>query len=106
KDTTEAKLMASSVCGLEPVFARIRRLRICQSPGNLIPRRPVNSESDQWVARRLATRPRRKPSADIKWAKSSGRTSKTLPKAVKTVAAPESGWGNREKLQAENDNHP
>jgi hypothetical protein len=48
-----------------------------------------------------------KPSAGIKWAKSSGRTSKALPKAVKTVAAPESGRGNPEKtLQAENENHP
>ena len=48
-----------------------------------------------------------KPSAGIKWAKGSGRTSKTLPKAPKTVAAPERGRGHREKtLQAENDNHP
>jgi peptidoglycan hydrolase-like protein with peptidoglycan-binding domain len=47
-----------------------------------------------------------KPSAGVKWAKNSGRTSKILPKAVKTVAAPERGRGNREKtLQAENDNH-
>ena len=29
-----------------------------------------------------------KPSAGIKWAKGPGRTSKTLPKSVKTVAAP------------------
>jgi peptidoglycan hydrolase-like protein with peptidoglycan-binding domain len=42
-----------------------------------------------------------------KWAKGSGRTSKTLGKSVKTVAAPESGRGDGEKtLQAENDNHP
>jgi peptidoglycan hydrolase-like protein with peptidoglycan-binding domain len=48
-----------------------------------------------------------KPSAGIKWAKGSGRTRKTPRKAVKTVAAPESGRGGREKtLQAENDNHP
>ena len=48
-----------------------------------------------------------KPSAGIKWAKGSGRTSKTLRKAVKTVAAPESGQGDRERtLQAENSNHP
>ena len=50
---------------------------------------------------------REKPSAGIKWAKGSGRTSKTLRKAVKTVAAPESGRGDREKtLQAENGNRP
>jgi peptidoglycan hydrolase-like protein with peptidoglycan-binding domain len=48
-----------------------------------------------------------KPSAYINRAKGSERTSKTLRKAVKTVAAPESGRGDREKtLQAENDNHP
>jgi hypothetical protein len=48
-----------------------------------------------------------KPSAYIEWAKGSRRTSKTLRKAVKTVAAPESGWEDREKtLQAENDNPP
>ena len=47
-----------------------------------------------------------KPSAGIKWAKGSGRTSKTLRK-LNTVAAPESSRGDREKtLQAENDNHP
>ncbi|MFY9559826.1 MAG: peptidoglycan-binding domain-containing protein [Terriglobales bacterium] len=50
---------------------------------------------------------RDKPSANIKWTKGSRRTSKTLRKPVKTVAAPESGRGDREKtLQAENDNHP
>jgi peptidoglycan hydrolase-like protein with peptidoglycan-binding domain len=50
---------------------------------------------------------RDKPSAGIKWAEGSGRTSKTPRKAVKAVAAPESGRGDRErKLQAENDNHP
>jgi len=48
-----------------------------------------------------------KPSAYIKWAKGSGRTNKTLRKAVKTVAAPESCQGDPEKtLQAEDDNHP
>ncbi|MBZ5723190.1 MAG: peptidoglycan-binding protein [Acidobacteriia bacterium] len=48
-----------------------------------------------------------KPSAGIKWAKGSGRTSKTRRQAVKTVAAPESGRGDREKqLQAENENYP
>jgi peptidoglycan hydrolase-like protein with peptidoglycan-binding domain len=50
---------------------------------------------------------RDKPSAGIKWAEGSGRTSKTLQKAVKAVATPESSRGHREKkLQAENDNHP
>jgi peptidoglycan hydrolase-like protein with peptidoglycan-binding domain len=44
-----------------------------------------------------------KPSAAIKWAKGSGRRRK----AIKTVAAPESGRRGPEKtLQAENDNHP
>ena|ERR1700679_534639 len=48
-----------------------------------------------------------KPSAGIRWAKGAGRTSKPLWKAVKTVAAPESGRGASEKtLQTENDNHP
>ncbi len=48
-----------------------------------------------------------KPSAYIKWAEGSRRTNKTLRKAVKTVAAPESGRTDPEKtLQAENDNHP
>jgi hypothetical protein len=56
KGTTEARSMASLVWGPEPVFARIKRLKICLSPGSWIPRRPVNSESDQWVARNLATR--------------------------------------------------
>ena len=47
-----------------------------------------------------------KPSAGIKWAKGSRRASKTLQNAVKTVAAPESGRGDREKtLQAENEKH-
>jgi len=45
-----------------------------------------------------------KPSAGIKSAKASGRTRNTLRKAAKTVAASESGQGDRErKLQAEND---
>jgi peptidoglycan hydrolase-like protein with peptidoglycan-binding domain len=47
-----------------------------------------------------------KPSACIKWTKGSRRTSMTVPKAVKPVAAPENSPGNREKtIQAENDNH-
>jgi len=37
-------------------FGDFRKLRICQSPSSLIPRRPVNSGSDRGVARRLATR--------------------------------------------------
>ena len=50
--------------------------------------------------------PTGKPSAYIKWATGSGPTS-TLRKAVKAVAASESGQRNREKtLHAENDNHP
>jgi peptidoglycan hydrolase-like protein with peptidoglycan-binding domain len=36
-----------------------------------------------------------KPSAGIKWAKGSGRTSKPPRKPVKTVVAPEGGWGDR-----------
>jgi len=48
-----------------------------------------------------------KPSAGIKPARGSGRTRKTLRKADKTVATPESGRGDREnKLQAENDSQP
>ncbi len=48
-----------------------------------------------------------KPSAGIKWAKGSGRPSGTPRKAVKTIAAPESNRGDREKtLRAENDNEP
>jgi peptidoglycan hydrolase-like protein with peptidoglycan-binding domain len=47
-----------------------------------------------------------KPSAGIKWAKGSRRASKTLRNAVKTIATPESGRGDREKtLQAENEKH-
>jgi len=50
---------------------------------------------------------RDKPSAGRKWAQGSGRTSKTLRKAVKTVTAPEIGRAEREKtLQAENEQHP
>lgn len=87
-------------------------IRAYQKAENL----PITGQLDTQTAGRLGVRPvgrekaryettTGKPSAGIKWAKSSGRTSKTLPKAVKTVAAPESGRGNREKLQAENDNH-
>ena len=77
---------------------------------------PVTGQLDPQTAAKLGVRPegrketgyettKGKPSAGIKWAKGSGRKSKTLPKVVKTVAAPESGPGAREKtLQAENDN--
>lgn len=48
-----------------------------------------------------------KPSAGIRWAEGSRRTGKTLRKAVKRAAAPESGRGESEKtLQAKNDKHP
>jgi len=79
---------------------------------------PVTGQLDAQTADKLLVRPegreetgyettKRKPSAGIRWAKGSGPTSKTLRKAVNTVAAPESGRGDREKtLQAENDNHP
>ena len=79
---------------------------------------PVTGQLDPRTAAKLGVRPagraesryettEGKPSAGIKWAKGSGRKSKTLRKAVKTVAAPESGPAAREKtLQAENDNRP
>ena len=82
-----------------------QRLKICQSQG-----------LDPQTAAKLGVRPegraetryettKGKPSAGIKWAKGSGQKSKTLRKAVKTVAAPESDRGSRDKtLQAENDN--
>jgi peptidoglycan hydrolase-like protein with peptidoglycan-binding domain len=48
-----------------------------------------------------------KPSANIKWINGSRRTSKVLPRPVKTVAAPESRRRDSAKtLQAENDTHP
>jgi hypothetical protein len=89
-------------------------IRAYQKAENL----PITGQLDTQTAAKLGVRLERreetgnvttkgKPSAGIKWAKGSGRTSKTLRKAVKTVAAPESGGGDREKtLQAENDNHP
>jgi peptidoglycan hydrolase-like protein with peptidoglycan-binding domain len=80
---------------------------------------PVTGQLDTQTAGKLGVRPegreetgcvtaKGKPSAYVRWAKGSGPTSKTLRKAVKTIAAaPESGRGDREKtLQAENDNHP
>jgi peptidoglycan hydrolase-like protein with peptidoglycan-binding domain len=89
-------------------------IRAYQKAENL----PITGQLDTQAAGKLGVRPAGreetgyettagKPSAGIKWAKGPGRTSKTLPKSVKTVAAPESGRGNREKrLQAQNDNHP
>ena len=88
-------------------------IRAYQKAENL----PITGQMDTQTAGKLGVRPvgrqetgyeatAGKPSAGIKWAKSSGRASKTLP-AVKAVAALEGGRGNRGKtLQAENDNHP
>ena len=79
---------------------------------------PITGQIDTQTAGKLGVTPeggeetnhdtrQGKPSAGINRAKGSGRTSKRLRQAVKTVAAPESGRGTREKtLQAENDNHP
>jgi peptidoglycan hydrolase-like protein with peptidoglycan-binding domain len=79
---------------------------------------PVTGELDTQTAGKLGVRlegreetdyvmTKGKPSAGIKWAKSSGRASKRLRKAVKTVATPESSRGDREKtLQADSDNYP
>ena len=94
-------------------------IRAYQKDENL----PVTGQLDTQTAGKLGVRPEGveetgyetakgkasagKPSAGKKWAKGSGRTSKTLPKQVKTVAAPESSRGDREKtLQADNDDHP
>jgi peptidoglycan hydrolase-like protein with peptidoglycan-binding domain len=89
-------------------------IRAYQKAENL----PITGQLDTQTAVKLGVRPERreetgdattkdKPSAGIKWAKGSGRTSKTLRKVVKTVSAPESGRGDREKtLQAESANHP
>lgn len=50
---------------------------------------------------------RGKPSANIKWIDGSRRTSKVLPRPVKTVATPESRRRDSAKtLQAENGTHP
>jgi peptidoglycan hydrolase-like protein with peptidoglycan-binding domain len=90
-------------------------IRAYQKAENL----PITGQLDTQTAAKLGVTSERreetadvttkgKPSAGIKWTKDSGRTSKTLRKSVKTVAAPESGRGDREKtLQAEseNDNH-
>jgi hypothetical protein len=99
--------MASPVSEPGRAFADFRRLNL-----------PVTGQLDPQTAAKLGVRPegraetryettKGKPSAGIKWAKGSGRKSKTLRKAVKTVAAPESDRGSRDKtLQAENDNRP
>jgi peptidoglycan hydrolase-like protein with peptidoglycan-binding domain len=76
-------------------------IRAYQKAENL----PITGQVDTQTADGLGVRPegrqktgnehaQDKPSAGIKWAKGSGRTSKTLPKAVKRGA-----------LQAENNNH-
>jgi len=79
---------------------------------------PVTGQLDTQTADKLGVSPegredtgdettKSKPSAGIKWAKGSRRTSKPLRKPVKTAADPKSGRGSREKaLQAENDTHP
>lgn len=79
---------------------------------------PVTGQLDTQTAGKLGVRPegreetgkemtKGKPSAGIRWPKGSGRTSKTLRKAAKTVAAPERGREQRHKtLQAENDKPP
>lgn len=89
-------------------------IRAYQKAENL----PITGQLDTPTAGKLGVRPvgrqetgyeatAGKPSAGIKWATSSGRASKRLRKAVKTVAAPESSRGDREKtLQADSDNHP
>ena len=89
-------------------------IRAYQKAENL----PITGQLDTQTAGKLGVRPAGreetgyettagKPSAGIKWAKGSGRTSKTLRKAVETVATPESCREDCEKaLQAENSNHP
>lgn len=88
-------------------------IRAYQKAENL----PITGQLDTQTAGNLGVRPVgrekagyettiAKPSAGIKWAKVSGRISKTLQKEVTPVAGPESDGGNRGKaLQAENDNH-
>ncbi|MGA7906518.1 MAG: peptidoglycan-binding domain-containing protein [Candidatus Sulfotelmatobacter sp.] len=79
---------------------------------------PVTGQLDAQTAGKLGVRPESrdetgyetsqgKPSAGIKLAQGSQRTSKTLRKAVKRVAAPEGVRSSRETtLQAENDKRP
>jgi len=101
---------------VDGVFALRTRASICgfQKAENLLASGRLNTE----MAGELGVSPEGreatcnettngKPSAYIKWTKGSRRTSMTVPKAVKPVAAPENSPGNREKtIQAENDNHP
>jgi Putative peptidoglycan binding domain len=89
-------------------------IRAYQKAENL----PVTGQIDTQTADKLGVRPedreetgyettKGKPSAYMNRAKGLGRTSKTPRKAVKAVAAAESGLEDRQKsLQAENDNHP
>src|SRR5208337_4609230 len=89
-------------------------IRAYQKAENL----PVTGQLDIQTTGKLGVRPegreeagyeaaKGKPSAGIKWAKGSGRTGKTLRKAGKTGAAPESGRKDRENtLQAKSGNHP
>jgi len=69
---------------------------------------PVTGQLDALTSDKLGVRPevreetgyettQGKPSAGIKWAEGSGRTSKTLRKAVKIAAVSESGRGDGEK---------
>ena len=88
-------------------------IRAYQKAANL----PVTGQVDTRTADGLGVSPeghvetgettKGKPSAGIKWAKGSGRTSQTLRKAVETVATPESCRADCEKaLQAENSSDP
>lgn len=116
---------------VDGVFGQRTRasIRAYQKAENL----PITGQVDTRTAERLGVRPesnwdnsqnagwevghardmaggetkRNKPSANIRWTKGSRRTSKTLRKPVRTVAAPESRRGDSAKtLQAENDTHP
>jgi peptidoglycan hydrolase-like protein with peptidoglycan-binding domain len=69
---------------------------------------PVTGELDTQTAGKLGVSPegreetgsetnQGKPSSYIEWGKGSGRTGKTLPKAVKTADVPENGRGDRKK---------
>jgi peptidoglycan hydrolase-like protein with peptidoglycan-binding domain len=84
-------------------------IREYQKAENLL----VTGQLDNQTARKLGVAPEggktvrenqgAKPSAGIKWAKGSRRTSKTLRNPNKSVGAPESKRGNSGKtLQAEN----
>jgi peptidoglycan hydrolase-like protein with peptidoglycan-binding domain len=77
---------------------------------------PVTGQLDAQTAGKLGVSPegreelgdettRGKPSAGVKKAKGSRRTTKTPPKALKTLAAPE-GSDGKNTLQAQHENHP